>query len=175
MTEKPSKRLVIMRHAKSDWPDGVSDHDRPLLERGYQEAALAGLWLRDNDVRPDYILCSSAVRTQQTCAGVRAALGAGIPEPVVSEELYAAFPKRMLSVINHVPDSIRTLLVIAHMPGVQELILALASAHSQALAYQQATARFPTSALAVLTVDKPWVELDGQDALLQRFVVPRAE
>jgi phosphohistidine phosphatase len=80
----------------------------------------------------------------------------------------------MLTVINHVPDTVTTLMVISHLPGVQDLAMHLASRDSDHDAYMDAATRFPTSALAVLETEKPWAELDGQDARITRFKVPRA-
>lgn len=174
MSEQSPKRLVIMRHAKSDWPPGVPDFDRPLLPRGHAEAALAGEWLRDHDLVPDVILCSSATRTQQTCAGVLSELGDDAPAPELHDALYAAAPLSMLAVINHQPETARCVLVIAHMPGVQELVDHLASPDSDDDAEMDATSRYPTSAFTVLEPETPWAELDGRDARITHFVVPRA-
>ena len=60
------RTLVLMRHAKSDYPDGVTDHDRPLAARGDREAGLAGDWLRETAPTIDAVLCSTATRTRQT-------------------------------------------------------------------------------------------------------------
>ncbi len=174
MNEPSPKRLIIMRHAKSDWPPGVADVDRPLLPRGHREAELAGEWLHKNDLVPDLILCSSATRTQQTCAALRFPLGDGVPEPELHDALYAASPRRMLAVLNHVPESARCVLLLAHMPGVQELVEHLAETGSDEKALADATERYPTSAFTVLETQKPWAELDGQDARVTHYVVPRA-
>jgi phosphohistidine phosphatase len=173
MSELPPKRLLVMRHAKSDWPPGVPDFERPLLPRGRREARLAGTWLRENGIRPDVILCSTATRARQTCAGVRSGLG-DVPDPELHDALYAASPPRMLAVINHVPETARCVLLIAHLPGVQELVARLASPDSDDDASAAAASRYPTSAFAVLETRAPWAELDGQDARIARFVVPRA-
>ncbi|MET0714053.1 MAG: histidine phosphatase family protein [Mycetocola sp.] len=170
MSEYPAKRLLVMRHAKSDWPPGVPDFERPLLPRGVREARLAGTWLRSNAIRPDVILCSTAARAQQTCAEVRSGLG-DAPEADLHDALYAASAVRMLAVINHVPESARCVLLVAHMPGVQELVTRLASTDSDALT--DAASRYPTSAFAVLETLTPWAELDGRDAEITQFVVPR--
>ena len=62
------RSLVLLRHAKSAYPPGVPDHDRPLAERGVQEAALAGDWLRANLPAVDAVLCSTAARARETLA-----------------------------------------------------------------------------------------------------------
>lgn len=174
MSEHHIKRLVLMRHAKAAFPLGVEDHDRPLAQRGHNEAPLAGKWLVDHDVVPDFILCSSALRTRQTCTWVCQQLGEKAPTPKLESGLYAAGPRSMLAVINHVPETVNTLLVISHMPGIQELALRLASRDSDQDAYMDLASGFPTSAMAVLEHDGGWATLDGQDGVLKHFVVPRA-
>ncbi len=173
MSEHHIKRLILMRHAKAAFPLGVEDHDRPLAQRGHNEAPLAGKWFMDHSVVPDFILCSSALRTRQTCTWVCQQLGDKAPTPKLESGLYAAGPSAMLSVINHVPETVNTLLVISHMPGIQELALRLASRDSDQNAYMDLASEFPTSAFAVLEHSTEWAALDAQDALLQNFIVPR--
>ena len=61
------KRLILMRHAKSDWSQGgLSDFERPLNKRGVKDSSALGKWMADHLELPDVILCSSARRTQQT-------------------------------------------------------------------------------------------------------------
>ena len=60
------KRLLIMRHAKSAWPDGVDDHDRPLNKRGNQAAPKMAHLLLQKGYLPDAAIVSSARRTQET-------------------------------------------------------------------------------------------------------------
>ena len=62
------RTLVLLRHAKSAYPDGVADHDRPLAPRGQREAGLAGDWLRSQSAAIDLVLCSTATRTRETLA-----------------------------------------------------------------------------------------------------------
>ena len=54
-----SRRLILFRHAKSDWPD-VPDRDRPLAKRGRRDAPVIGRWLRDHGYQPDTVICSAA-------------------------------------------------------------------------------------------------------------------
>ncbi len=162
-----------MRHAKAAYPPGVADHERPLAERGHAEAPLAGRWLREHGAVPDFILCSSALRTRQTCAWVCHELDQLAPTPKLEDDLYDAGMSRMLALINHVPEAVTSLLVITHLPTVQELTMHLASRDSDPQAYADAAGGFPTSALAIFGLDSSWAELDGQDAVLQDFVVPR--
>src|SRR6478609_1619971 len=65
------RTLILLRHAKSAYPPGVADHERPLAPRGEREAALAGDWLRAHAPAVDAVLCSTATRTRQTLARTR--------------------------------------------------------------------------------------------------------
>ncbi|WP_026556817.1 SixA phosphatase family protein [Arthrobacter sp. 35W] len=173
MSEHHVKRLILMRHAKAAYPLGVGDHDRPLAQRGHNEAPLAGKWLLENGIVPDFILCSSALRTRQTCTWVCQQLGDKAPTPKLEERLYATSATTMLSVINHVPDTVRTLMVISHLPGIQDLALRLASRDSDESAYMGLASNYPTSAFSVFEHTKDWAELDGQDARAVHFHIPR--
>ncbi|WP_433875954.1 SixA phosphatase family protein [Sinomonas atrocyanea] len=175
MSKHHLKRLVVLRHSKAAWPVGVADADRPLAERGHADAPEAGKWLLRHHIVPDFILCSVALRTRQTCTWVCEELGDKAPTPKLESGLYAASAARMLAVVNHVPETVRTLLVVSHMPGVQDLVLRLASRDSEHEAYMDAASHFPTTGLAVLETETPWAELDGQDARLTHFAAPRAK
>jgi phosphohistidine phosphatase len=158
-----------MRHAKSDYPDAVSDHQRPLAPRGIREAALAGEWLRANLPAIEAVLCSSAVRTRQTLERT------GIAAPVsYSDALYGASPGTMIGEINQVGDDIATLLVVSHEPTVSEVALGLAEpAGSDRKALAGIAMKFPTSGIAVLRVPGSWASLEPGGAELTSFHVPR--
>ncbi len=111
--------LVLLRHAKSGWPDGVADADRPLAGRGRLEAPLAGRWLSEH-VSIDLVVCSPAVRTRQTWRLVSAELGA-TPEFRLDERIYDASVDDLLAVVRDLPSTARTALVIGHNPGLTEL------------------------------------------------------
>lgn len=164
-----TRTLVLMRHAKSDYPDGVSDHRRPLAPRGQREAELAGEWLRGNVGAVDAVLCSSATRTRQTLER------SGITAPATfSDRLYEASPGIVIEEINGVSDDIATLLVVGHEPVMSSLALSLATEESaNGEAGQRISAKYPTSAIAVLRIAGPWVELEVGGAELADFHIPR--
>jgi phosphohistidine phosphatase len=165
------RTLVLMRHAKSDYPNGVVDHDRPLAARGIREAALAGEWLRANLPAIDLVLCSSATRTRQTLDRTE------ISAPVTySERLYGATAGTMIDEINQVADDVATLLVVGHEPTMSHVALGLAEPdNSDHEAAKRISMKFPTSAIAVLSVPSgwPWSELQLSSAELTSFHVPR--
>jgi len=166
------RTLVLLRHGKSAYPPGVSDHDRPLAPRGRREAALAGKWIALNSVTPDYILCSSAARTRQTLE----ATGLATPTVLVdfTSSIYEAYPDELLDLVTAAPSADRTLLLVGHAPGVPGLAEMLAGPGSDTDALRRMESKFPTSAIAVLTVQGQWADLGGGAATLVDFVVPRA-
>ncbi|MCQ4041292.1 SixA phosphatase family protein [Streptantibioticus rubrisoli] len=173
MTAPGAKRLYVLRHAKSAWPPGVPDPDRPLAGRGRRDATAAGHWLRAADRPPELVVCSPARRTRQTWELVHAELAAD-PEVVHDDRLYAAEPAELLRVLRQTPERMRTVLLIAHQPGTRALTLALA-ADAEGDALRRVAEKFPTSAIAVLDVDGPWSALADGCAVLAEFVVPRGK
>jgi len=163
------RTLLLMRHAKSDYPPGVADHDRPLAPRGIREAALAGDWLRANVPAIDGVLCSTATRARQTLANTR--VDARVR---YTERLYDTVAGVMIDEINTVSDGVTTLLVVGHEPTMSAVALGLAGTDgTDADAAQRISTKFPTSAIALLTVPGPWQDLQLGGAALIGFEIPR--
>ena len=144
------RTLLLLRHAKSDYPPGVADHDRPLAPRGIREAALAGDWLRAHAPAVDAVLCSTATRTRETLQRTRI----DAPTEFV-DRLYDATPGVVIDEINGVPSrfdcDVATLLVIGHEPTMSAVSLGLATADgSNSAAAERISTKFPTSSIAVL-------------------------
>ncbi|MGP5319212.1 SixA phosphatase family protein [Arthrobacter rhombi] len=173
MSQHHLKRLMLLRHAKSDFPFGIEDHDRPLASRGNREAPFAGAWMVENGWVPDSMMCSDALRARSTCAWVSSELGEKGPTPYLDARIYGASATQLVSVINETPDTVGTLLVIGHLPAVQEVAMALASVESEEEPVMELATRYPTLGLTLLETEKPWAELDGRDARVSGFVVPR--
>ncbi|KGI69327.1 histidine phosphatase family protein [Mycolicibacterium rufum] len=164
-----NRTLVLMRHAKSDYPDGVGDHERPLAPRGIREAELAGDWIREHLAAIDAVLCSTATRTRQTLQRT------GIAAPArFSDRIYEATPGIVIEEINGVGDDVATLLVVGHEPVMSSLALGLADDDSVNSAVgEKISAKYPTSAIAVLRTAAPWDQLAPGGAALVDFHVPR--
>jgi phosphohistidine phosphatase len=163
-----------MRHAKSAWPDQVPDHDRPLAPRGRRDAPAAGRAMADADLLPDLALCSTAVRARDTWE--LAADQWGTSPPVrFDARLYAADVPELLEAVREVPEHVRTLLLVGHNPGFEELVLELAGDGLDDT-LDLVRAKFPTSAVAVLVWHgDSWHELGPGTALLTDVVVPRGK
>ena len=170
----PLRRLVVLRHAKSAWPDGVADHERPLGPRGRRDAPVAGRMIADADCLPDLAVCSTAVRTRQTWELASAEWGT--PPPVRHDpRVYAADVSELLEVVHEAPPEVRTLLLIGHNPGLEDLVLELAGDGLDDTLDEVRT-KFPTSAIAVLTWHgTTWQALAPGTALLTGVMVPRGK
>jgi phosphohistidine phosphatase len=162
-----TRRLIVLRHAKSDWSDDLPDHERPLAPRGIRDAPKLGRWLGDHGYVPDHVVCSTARRTRETWERVSEALP---EEPSVEydEDLYGAGPEEFLQAVRRTSDDVTTLALIGHEPGVSELTLRLAGDGEDTRLVQ---AKFPTGAAAVLVTADTWADLAA--ARLEAFFRPR--
>jgi phosphohistidine phosphatase len=165
---------VVLRHAKSAWPAGTPDHDRPLAPRGRRDAPAAGRALAEADCLPDLALCSSAVRARRTWELASAQWGT--PPPVrFQPQLYAADAPDLLRAVRDVPAVVRTLLLIGHNPGLAELVLELAGDGLNDTLDRVRT-KFPTAAIAVLAWHgTTWETLAPGAALLTDVIVARGK
>ena len=114
-------RLLLLRHAKSAWPEGVADEERPLNGRGRTAARLIGDYLKEAKLIPDLALVSTARRTQETWALVRERLPLK-PEMRGVAELYAASPGQILEVLQAVEPAARTRMAMSRSSSIRALI-----------------------------------------------------
>jgi phosphohistidine phosphatase len=161
-----TKKLFVLRHAKSSWDDpDRDDHDRPLAPRGRRAAAVVAEHVRANEIEPDIVLCSSARRTRETLEIVNPG-----GDWVIDPDLYGADADNVLTRVRSVPEQTRSVMVIGHNPSMQELVLDLAETGD---ALDEARSKFPTGALATLTFECAWGELSFGSAHLSSFVRPK--
>jgi phosphohistidine phosphatase len=161
-----TRRLMLLRHAKSDWPD-VPDRDRPLAKRGRRDAPVIGRWLRDHGYLPDTVICSAARRTRQTWKLVAAELG-GSPSVSFEPRAYAASAMTLLYLVRELSATSQSALLIGHNPGVADLATSLA----QPPDHDDAPIRFPTAAVAILDVSGDWADLSPGQARLLDYTTP---
>ena len=162
-------RLILTRHAKSDWSHpGQDDFDRPLNHRGRRDAPRIGGWLASRHYRPDTVLCSAAERTRETLDLVLPALGPG-PAPAVAlrHDLYHAEPDTILAALATAQG--QTVMVIGHNPGIAALARALVHDRPAHPRFED----YPTAATAVIDFALPgWSAVGPQGGALRDFVVP---
>jgi phosphohistidine phosphatase len=165
------RRLILVRHAKSDRTGGGPDHDRPLANRGRRDAPVIGRWLRDAGLVPDLVICSSARRARETWELAAAELGSEVAVEY-DRRVYDASADDLLDVATQAPEAVQRLLMVGHNPATQAFAVNLAgSAEGDTL--QQVEDDFGTSALAVLEVPSKWSELTTGGARLLQFAKPR--
>ncbi len=164
------RTLHLLRHAKSSWDDaGLADHDRPLAPRGIRAATRMEEHLRDEDVRPDLVLCSSAVRARQTLDHVRPALGDALVR--IEPSIYAASADDILELLRGLAEPIRSVMVVGHNPGLQDLAVHLAAGGGR---LDELTEKYPTGALATLVFESDsWAGIGAHQAELSGYAVPR--
>ncbi|MES2750262.1 MAG: histidine phosphatase family protein [Pseudomonadota bacterium] len=166
------RRLILLRHAKTerDAPSG-KDRDRRLDERGMQDGTDIGRWLVMHNYRPDLTLVSTATRTQQTWSLLQAEMPAARAEHL--PDLYGADPSDLLSIIHGTGEKTRTLLILAHNPGLHELALALV-AGGDAAGRRALAANLPTAAAAVIDFAiEDWNDVTFRSGQLECFVSPK--
>ncbi len=115
------RRLIIMRHAKSDWSGGQTDHDRPLNARGRGAAPTIARQLLKRDWVPLYVACSDAERTTETWL-LMANLLPSATQTHFEPALYLAEPETILRVVSAFADSHHTAMTLAHNPGSSDLV-----------------------------------------------------
>jgi phosphohistidine phosphatase len=153
--------LVLLRHAKSAYPDGIPDHARPLNDRGEREAPLAGELLAERTPRVDLALVSTGLRAQQTWAAVARRVDA--VQRVDRVDLYLATSDDLLSLVRGLPSSAASVVLVGHNPGLEELATALSGV----------PVTLKTSTFAILNSDANWEGWQGGTATLEEVVVAR--
>jgi len=165
------KTLYILRHAAAA-PSGrdQGDEERPLTKRGHEEARGLGAHLSKGTPPPDWVLCSSALRTRETHASLLENWRHDA-ELCTEDELYLASAGEMLARLREVPESAQRLLLIAHNPGAHELAYRLC-ADGESPEQQRLARQYPPAALCCLSFDGAWSDLRQGAGVLSAFLVP---
>ena len=136
------KTLLLMRHAKSSWKnEALPDHERPLAKRGLRDAHRMGELIERQELFPELVLASSALRAAETARIFCSICGCENNMQIV-DALYLAEAETYIEVLKAVPDSVERVLVIGHNPGL-EMLLQMLSGQIEAL---------PTAMVAYLTL-----------------------
>jgi phosphohistidine phosphatase len=162
------KYLLVLRHASPERaaPDG-SDFSRPLTPRGVEEARIQGLFLQHAGILPDRVFSSHAARARQTAEILcRELQVSGRLE--LSEDLYNASGEELLTFLQQVPETLETVLIVAHMPGVAELMSLLTGQF-----HEVSMPISPCTLAAVSLVGDPaWAELGDGAGVLEWLLPP---
>ena len=163
--------LYIMRHAKSSWAiPGARDFDRELNERGLHDLVKISHVIERENINPDKILCSSAVRTRQTLDAITDAFK-NEPEIVFTERLYSSGLAEYIEMINATGDA-KSLMIIGHNPMCGSLATSLPgtgeSAEIEKIAY-----KYPTAAISIIEFDLDnWSQVTKSSGTLKKSIFP---
>lgn len=120
------KKLLIIRHAKSDWgnPD-TADFDRPLNARGKKNTHEMARRLLKKGIVPQFILSSPALRAISTAADFADTWGIKKKAIGIEKHIYEASVSRLISIINNLDNQYDFVAIFGHNPGLTELLIAL--------------------------------------------------
>lgn len=161
------KTLTLLRHAKSGWDDmSLRDFDRRLNAKGKRAAATIGRHMREEGLAYDLVVASPAVRVAETLEGVADGYGRALA-PTWDRRVYLASVATLLDLIHELPPEPRSVLLVGHNPGLEDLTLLLAADPGEA------ADKFPTATFAELAIGEAWADAAEGKARLNRFVRPR--
>ena len=162
------KTLYLVRHAKSSWNNAnMSDHDRPLNDRGKRDAPEMGRRLFQRNPQPTIIICSSAVRAETTATILAETIDYPIADLNIDERLYGAEANDVISIIGEIDNSIDCAMLVGHNPTFTHLINALSGSQMEEI---------PTCSMAVLKFPtNTWSEIDQTQGELLDFDYPKKD
>jgi phosphohistidine phosphatase len=169
------RQLLLLRHAKSSWDDAtMPDRDRPLNARGRRSATAMRQAMRHLGLAPDIVLVSTARRTMETLQALEPWDDTPLIDPM--DSLYLANPMQLTAALHGVAETVRSVLLIGHNPGLHDLALSLAGDQAMRGTGENERALadgFPTGALAEFVVPGSWWDLRPGGGKLVRFLTPR--
>lgn len=161
------KTLYLLRHANAAQatPPQMSDYDRTLSAQGVRDARSVGRFMQSNRMQPDFVLSSAAIRTAETAQIIMNVLFGKIDAANVShfdKDLYQAPDEKLLSEIRKTDPSRRSLMLVAHNPGVAELAYMLGKVN-----------RYEPGTLSVFRAQcRDWNEFSAETVRLEKIFVP---
>jgi len=157
------KTLILLRHAKSSWDfPQLNDYDRPLNDRGRRDAPKMAKWLSTQDMKFDSMISSGAERAKNTAIAFQAILNISMK---VDDQLYHAERSKLQNIIKKTDNTVNSLLLVSHNPGLNDLADYLLSGFPD---------NIPTTGVVSLNLDiKKWSEIHPKNASLHFFQYPK--
>ncbi|GLQ05102.1 SixA phosphatase family protein [Sneathiella chinensis] len=169
-------RLTLLRHAKSSWEDlSLGDIDRPLAPRGKRDAVTMGKFLLQQELAPELVICSPALRTRETLARLHPFMPKDVEVRFDKMVYSAGMGSGLITLAKGLEDAVRHVMIIGHNPTMHELALSLVDWTSEELALQQKVRRkFPTAALACIEFSgSDWSSLERGQGRLVCYGTPK--
>ena len=117
-----TKTLYLIRHAKSSWDDhDLSDFQRTLNNRGLKDAPLIVKFLKGNNIVPDLIITSPAVRALSTAEIFADEFHYNRNKIIIEERIYEATMHELVTTIREIKDKYNTIMLVGHNPGLSNI------------------------------------------------------
>lgn len=155
------KTLVLVRHAKSDWPENMRDFDRPLAERGINDAHKMAEFLLQSGLKIDQFITSPAMRAKTTCSIFAEKYQ---KEYFEDADLYHAKNKEFMSAISKADENANSLAIFSHNEGISEFASSLCGDSLQ----------FKTCAVAIFELNsESWINFKNDKIELKEYFKPK--
>jgi len=157
------KKILIMRHGKSDWGAGSQrDYDRPLNERGLRDTQKIGQELKKRNLIPDLIISSPAERAKVTAE--RVAENSGYKKDIIwDDNFYLGFFKEIISVLKKLKNEIETVMIVGHNPTWSDLVEKLAGKFLD----------MKTANVCILEFEENWEKLTEKKCRFIELISPK--
>lgn len=168
------KTIYLARHAKSSWSSGaVTDFNRPLNERGHEDAIKIGEELKRLEWLSEKIIASPAIRAKQTCEIYCEILDYSVSDVEWNSDIYEAQTITLLYLLSSLNESTKSVMLIGHNPAMEELLVLLCG-HSTVSQHQQSDGKiFTTANIVKLTTDATWTQLVTDEIRLEKLLRPK--
>jgi phosphohistidine phosphatase len=165
-----NRELWLLRHAKSDWDVDVPDLQRPLKKRGRKAAQKIGVWMKQQEIIPDWIISSPAERALATIARVCEELEMGMDSVYRDERVYAASVDSLLTVLSECPKESKRVLLVGHNPELERILIEMVGIDN--LPYKKKL--MPTATLAGMSMPDDWSRLQQGCARLMEITYAKS-
>jgi len=156
------KTLFLLRHGKSEWPEGIEDEERPLSRKGTDDLILLSEYLKQRKIKFDHVHVSSALRTRETFLVLKKKK-VKVKDILFTAMLYEKSGEEMLQYVKEKDNNTDCVMLIGHNPGLEEL--------AQMLTGNANFSKFPTSAFLQIEFDTDqWAEC--QNGKIRLFWIP---
>ncbi|MCW8931983.1 MAG: histidine phosphatase family protein [Gammaproteobacteria bacterium] len=125
MKKTTVKELLLLRHGKSDWRVNVADYYRPLKKRGHRNAKQMGKWLVKQELIPDLLISSPALRALDTARNICKAMQLPLDSIQIDKRIYGADSSALHQILSETPYPIQKIMLIGHNPALEEFLISL--------------------------------------------------
>ncbi|WP_460218752.1 SixA phosphatase family protein [Psychroserpens sp. MEBiC05023] len=157
------KRIILVRHAKSSWKHNVSDRERPLKKRGFNDAMLVSKAFKNKLLMPDIVFSSPANRALTTCKIFIKNLGFNTGNLKIIEDLYDFGGENVIRFLKDLNENYQNVMIFGHNHAFTSICNIFGDTFIDNL---------PTSGLVVLEFEiNSWTELNK--GVTQLMIFPR--